>query len=75
MKLKTLKDWIALLPVEFEDMELVMGEYVKDEHSFCVPSEDFTSRYDRPIMGLYVDEEFKEVVLMFQTEEEINKIK
>ena len=69
MKLRVLKDWIASLPVEFQDMELVMGEYVKGDN------EDFTSRYDRPIMGLYVDEEFKEVVLMFQTEEEISKIK
>jgi len=74
MKLKVLKEWIASLPTEFEDMELVMGEYVKGEH-LTMPSEDFTSRYDRPIMGLYVDEEYKAVVLMFQTEEEINKIK
>jgi hypothetical protein len=70
MKLKTLKDWIASLPTEFEDMELLMGEYVKIDNQ-----QDFSSRYDRPIMGLYVDEELKEIVLMFQSEEDINKIK
>ena len=71
MKLKTLKDWIATLPVEFEDMELVIGEHIKDDiHQY----KDFSCRYDRSVMGLYVDEELKSVVFMYQ-DEDIDKIK
>lgn len=67
MKLKELKNWLETLPPEFDDFDLVNGDWgeLEDEYYY---------RIDKPIIGFNVDENTKEIVFAHQTQDEIDKI-
>lgn len=70
MKVKDLKEILQDLPEEFDEFDMVNGEFgVLDKE------EQLVYRKDMPIVFLYVDEENKEFCLFHQTEGEIDKIK
>jgi len=70
MTIKDLKEFLATLPEEFDNYGVVNGEYNK----FKV-DDGFHYRIDKPVNASIVDEETKELCLLHQTEEEIEKIK
>lgn len=70
MTIKDLKNFLDTLPEEFNSFGVVNGEYGK----FSVDDE-FHYRVDKPVIALTVDEQTKELCVLHQTEEEIDKIK
>jgi hypothetical protein len=68
MKLKELKDWLNSIPVEFDDYDVVNGEYGQ----FTEDDETFRYRVDKPIIASIVDEETFEVVLLHEFSEDGN---
>ncbi len=72
MTLKEIKNFIARLPLEMDEFEVVNGEvgYLNPEDG-----DDMMSyRIDKPIIALYVDENSKEVCFFHQTQEDVNHI-
>ena len=67
MKIIELKEFLETLPDDFDQYEVVNGEYVKIDS-------EYYSRVDKPVMFLTVDEESKELCVLHQTEEETIKI-
>lgn len=69
MTLRELKQFINSLPSEMDDFTVVNGEFgvldPEDEDSAVY-------RVDKPILMVNVDEENGEVVLLHQTNEDIN---
>jgi hypothetical protein len=63
MKLKELKEWIAQLPIEFDEFELVNGERGKW-------NEEYSYRVDKPIVTFDLDEENQEVIFLHQHTDE-----
>ena len=72
MKLKDLKEFLTEIPDQFDDYELVNGEYglldATDENSAVF-------RADKPIITMYVDIQTQEVCFLHQTQEVIDEIK
>jgi hypothetical protein len=62
MTLKELKDWINLLPEEFNEHTVVNGEV-------GMLDGEYMYRIDKPITTLTVDEENKEVVILNDSQE------
>lgn len=57
MKLKDLKEWIAKLPKEFDEFDIVNAE--------CgLINEEYTYRLDKPVTMLDVDENTKEILIL-----------
>lgn len=71
MKLKDFKNFLAKLPAECDDYDMVNGEV-----GFLPPEEDgednLVYRVDKPIIALYADTQTKEVCLFHQTQDEVN---
>jgi len=68
LTIKDLKKFLLTLPEEFDDYEMINGEFGSG------PDNEFYYRLDKPILNLYVDEENKELCFLHQTEEEVDKI-
>jgi hypothetical protein len=71
MKLKDFKEFLAKLPAECDDYDMVNGEV-----GFLPPEEDgednLVYRVDKPIIALYADTQTKEICLFHQTQDEVN---
>jgi hypothetical protein len=71
MILEELKTFINNLPPSMSDFTVVNGEFA----SLIEDGEELTYfRVDKPIVVLTVDEENKEILILHQSEEEIDKI-
>ena len=70
MILKELKTFIARLPEEMDEFNIVNGEvgYLEPDNE-----ESLVYRVDKPIIALYVDEQSKEICFFHQTQEDVNK--
>lgn len=70
MTLRELKEFIANLPEEMDDYNVVNGEVgyidIEDEDSMVY-------RVDKPIVALYVDTNSNEVCFFHQTQEDVSK--
>lgn len=62
MTLKELKEWVNNLPGEFENYEIMNGE-------FGVLDTEHVYRLDKPVTTLYVDQENKEILILNDIEE------
>ena len=71
MTLTELKNFIARLPEEMNDFQVVNGEvgFIETEDG-----ESFNYRVDKPIIFLYVDEETSEICLFHQTQEDVKNL-
>lgn len=70
MTLLEFKNWLNSLPEEFNSFTVVNGEngVIKDD---ATGEEEYTYRIDKPITGMVVDEETKEVVIANEPSEPI----
>jgi hypothetical protein len=70
MTFKELKEFIAQIPDDFDNYELVNGEV-----GYLDPTDENSLAYrlDKPIIALYVDEQTKEVCFFHQTREDVTK--
>jgi hypothetical protein len=66
MKLNELKEWINNLPSDFDEYTVVNGEY-------GLIDEQYVYRVDKPITTCVIDEETKELVLLNDIENNVNK--
>ncbi len=68
MKLIELKSFIANLPANMDEFEVVNGEvgYLEPENE-----ESLVYRVDKPIIALYVDEKSEEICFFHQTQEDV----
>jgi alpha-acetolactate decarboxylase len=66
MNLGELKQWVNLLPEEFDSFEIVNGEV-------GVLDEQYHYRIDKPIVACTIDKSTKEVVFMRQSETELTE--
>jgi len=64
MKLKELKDFINSLPDTFNDYEVENAEYIESNGG------DIKYRLDKPVMGICVRENTKEILIMNSPMEE-----
>jgi hypothetical protein len=64
--IRELKTFLNSLPPEFDDFGMVNGE--------VAGIEEFYVRIDKPIIHLEIDEESGELLLLNQSEEELNEI-
>lgn len=62
-----LKEFLNSLPKEFDDFQLVNGEYgqVNNEHYY---------RIDKPVIQLNIDEDTEELCILHQSESEVDEI-
>lgn len=69
MTLKELKSYVAKLPNEMDEFEIVNGEvgYLEPENE-----ESLVYRVDKPIIALYVDKKSEEICFFHQTQEDVN---
>lgn len=72
MNIKDLREFLATLPEEFDDYEMVNGEYGAFEDD--EDDDEMYYRMDKPILGVVVDEETQEICFMNQSQEDINNI-
>ena len=70
MNIGQLKEFLDKLPKEFDDFEMVNGEYA----ILTEDDEKFIYRLDKPIVILNVDEDSKELCFLHQSQESIDKI-
>ena len=70
MTFKELKTFVARIPDEMDNYEVMNGEvgYLTMEDD-----ENLVYRVDKPIIALYVDDHSKEVCFFHQTQEDVNK--
>lgn len=64
--IKELKDYVNNLPSEFDEFHLVNGEVIGVDEYFV--------RTDRPIVHLEVDIETKELMMLHQSESELEEV-
>ena len=65
--IKELKKFLDTLPKEFDEYPIMNGEYGKvDDKNYY--------RIDKPIIFLNIDEDTEELCILYQAEDEINKI-
>lgn len=67
MTIREMKKFLGSLPKEFDEFTIVNGEVAAVQGEFYV-------RIDKPVVQLSVDEETGELLILHQTEEEINDI-
>ncbi len=67
MTIKEMKNFINSLPENFNNFTIVNGELAEIQGQFYV-------RIDKPVVQISVDEETQELLILHQTEEEINNI-
>jgi hypothetical protein len=67
MTIKQMRDFIVSLPKEFDEYFVVNGEVAAVQGQFYV-------RVDKPVVQLSVDEDSGELLILHQTEDEINDI-
>lgn len=66
ISVKKLKNYLNKLPAEFDDFELVNGE--------VIGVDEYYVRTDRPIIHLEIDENTKELMMLHQSETELEEI-
>lgn len=66
MKLKELKEWIAKLPTESDEFDIVLAVLGQTD------DKEYWYRKDDPIYALDLDKESKEILLMRYTTEKVN---
>lgn len=67
MTIKQMREFIMSLPKEFDEYFVVNGEVAAVQGQFYV-------RVDKPVVQLSVDEDSGELLILHQTEDEINDI-
>lgn len=67
MTIREFKSFINSLPLEFDGFTIVNGEVAAVEGQFYV-------RIDKPVVQISVDEETQELLILHQTEDEVNDI-
>jgi hypothetical protein len=68
MTIKALRDFLNSLPSEFNDFGVVNGEVGEIQNEFFY-------RVDKPVIHLSVDEETQELLILHQTQDEVETIK
>lgn len=72
MRLTDLRNFVAKLPAEMDEFEVVNGEVgILDPED---PEESMVYRVDKPIIALYVDEQTQEICFFHQTQEDVKRI-
>lgn len=71
MTITELKNFLDILPEEFNDYGVVNGEVGKINED---DPDDYHYRIDKPILSIIVDEKTKELCLLHQSEEEYKEI-
>ena len=71
--IKELKEFLSILPDEFDDFTLVHGEYGVMEMEEGDTEETYY-RMDHVLKSIYVDEEGKEFCFLNQTQDDIDLI-
>lgn len=67
MTIKEMRNFLISLPEDFDNFTIVNGEVAAVQGEFYV-------RIDKPVVQLSIDETSKELLILHQTEDEINDI-
>jgi hypothetical protein len=71
MTLLEFKNWINSLPEAFNEFTIVNGEFGVLTYNDA-GEEEYTYRIDKPVIGMTVDEETKEIVIANEPSEPID---
>lgn len=71
MILRDLKNYLATLPQDFDEFEMVNGEIGNIETD---DKSNFMYRVDKPILAMYADTNSKEICFLNQSDEDVSNI-